>query len=212
MADNPSIAIDEKLLHATVKLNTLLFAGVSGLVAGLSLLCMTYLALYVAPPGPGRFLSVLGVFLPGYAVSPEGGWVGFLWGGLLGAISGATVYRVYARSIRRQVADYFAGNVSPQSLDYVVLRIYGHPLGVALGGVAALGVLITTNWLTVVGGAGEKRVHAELLSHYLPGYSLSFAGSVLGAIEIFVITYLYCLLLGAIYNRVAAFRQNGAGS
>jgi hypothetical protein len=209
MSENASIPIDEVLLHATVKWNTLLFAGMGGLMGALTLLCLTYLSLSRGLPDPGHYLNLLGVFLPGYRVSAEGAWVGFLWGGLLGAASGALIYRIYARSIRQQVADYFAGDKSAQALEFVVLKLYGHSLGLALGGIAALGLLITTNWL-VVRGTADESIHARLLSHYLPGYSVSLSGSILGAAEIFVIAYVFCALLGVIYNRVVALRQKGA--
>ena len=209
MSENDSTPIDETLLHATVKWNTLLFAGICGLMGALTLLCVTYVSLYRGLPDPGHYLNLLGVFLPGYVVSVGGAWIGFLWGGLVGAVSGAVIYRVYALSIRQQVADYFAGDKSAHALEYVVLRIYGHFLGLALGGLAALGVLITTNWL-VVRGTAEESIHAALWSQYLPGYSVSLNGSILGAVEIFVIVYLFCLLLGVIYNRVVTLRQKGA--
>ena len=211
MSENAPVPIDENLLRATVKLNTLLFAGVCGLMGGLTLLCMTYLSLYRGLPSPGHYLNLLGVFLPGYSVSSEGAWVGFLWGALLGAISGAVIYRIYARSIRQQVADYFSGERSGDALEYAVLKLHGHSLGLALGSIAALGLLITTNWL-VVRGTADESVHAALLSHYLPGYAVSASGSILGAVDVFVITYLFCVLLGVIYNGVVALRQNGAAS
>ena len=210
MNENTAISIDDDLLEATVKLNTLLFAGISGLMAGLFLLCITYVALYRGLRGPSEFLNLLGVFLPGYDVSAVGAWIGFVWGGWLGAVAGGLMYRIYARGIRRQVVDYVAGNVSPQSLEYVVLRIYGHPLGLALGGIAALGLLITTNLLA--GRGAEEKIHAELLSHYLPGYSVSFPGGIIGAVEIFIIAYLLCRLLGAIYNHIVTVRQRGPRS
>ncbi|MBI3529573.1 MAG: hypothetical protein HY067_16595 [Betaproteobacteria bacterium] len=209
MGESASTQIDETLLHATVKWNTLLFAGACGLMGALTLLCGTYLSLYRGLPNPGHYLNLLGVFLPGYRVSAGGAWVGFLWGGLIGAVSGAVIYRIYALSIRKQVADYFAGDKSAHDLEYVILKIYGHSLGLALGGIAALGVLITTNWL-VIRGTADESIHAQLLSHYLPGYSVSFSGSLLGALEIFVIVYLFCLLLGVVYNRVVTLRQKGA--
>jgi len=209
MSENTPVPIDEVLLHATVKWNTLLFAGICGLMGALTLLCMTYLSLYRGLPSPGHYLNLLGVFLPGYRVSAEGAWIGFLWGGLLGAVSGAVIYRIYARSIRQQVADYFAGDKSADALEYVVLKLHGHSLGLALGGIAALGLLITTNWL-VIRGTADESVRARLLSHYLPGYSVSLPGSIVGAVEIFVIVYLFCLLLGVIYNWVVTLRQKGA--
>lgn len=213
MGENAPTPINETLLHATVKWNTLLFAGMCGLTGALTLLSGTYLSLYGGLPDPGQYpdhyLNLLGVFLPGYGVSAQGAWIGFLWGGLIGSVSGAVIYRIYALSIRRQVADYFAGDKSAHALEYVILKIYGHSLGLALGSIAALGLLITTNWL-VVRGTADESIHARLLSHYLPGYSVSASGSLLGAVGIFVIVYLFCLLLGVIYNCVVTLRQKDA--
>jgi hypothetical protein len=200
------VQIDEVLLNATVKWNTRLFAGICGLIGALTLLCATYISLYRGLPNPGHYLNLLGVFLPGYRVSVGGAWIGFLWGGLIGAVSGALMYRIYARSIRQQVADYLAGNRSREDLENSVLRLDGHSLGLALGGIAALGLLITTNWL-VVRGTAEESVHAALLAQYLPGYAVSAAGSILGAVDVFIITYVFCVLLAVIYNGVAAWRR-----
>lgn len=211
MSDTPSIPIDEKLLHATVKLNTLLFAVVSGLMGGVSLLLLTYLSLYRGLPNPGHYLNLLSVFMPGYSVSVEGAWIGLLWGGVIGALAGAVIYRIYARSIRQQVADYFANNKTEYDLEYAVLRLQGHALGLALGIMAALGLMASTNWLVLRGTADESQ-HAALLANYLPGYSVSFAGSLVGAVEILVIIYVFCVLLAAIYNGVHAARQKGDAS
>ena len=62
------------------------------------------------------------------SVSTSGAWIGFLWGGVIGAVAGAITYRVYSLSIRQQVAEYFAGEKSDEDLNYVVAKIYGHPL------------------------------------------------------------------------------------
>ena len=211
MSENSPIPIDEALLHATVKWNTRLFAGICGLTGALTLLCVTYLSLYRGLPDPGHYLNLLGVFLPGYRVSDGGAWVGFLWGGLIGAVSGAVIYRIYARGIRQQVAEYLAGRSSRDEIENAVLRLHGHSLGLALGSIAALGLLITTNWL-VVRGTADESVHAALLSQYLPGYAISASGSILGAVDVFVIVYIFCVLLGMIYNGVVALRQGGAAS
>jgi hypothetical protein len=206
VSEDVPVQIDEVLLNATVKWNTRLFAGICGLIGALTLLCATYISLYRGLPNPGHYLNLLGVFLPGYRVSVGGAWIGFLWGGLIGAVSGAVMYRIYARSIRQQVADYLAGNRSREDLENSVLRLDGHSLGLALGGIAALGLLITTNWL-VVRGTAEESVHAALLAQYLPGYAVSAAGSILGAVDVFIITYVFCVLLAVIYNGVAAWRR-----
>ena len=206
--EDGSVQIDEVLLYATVKWNTLLFAGVGAFMGSLTLLCATYVSLYRGLPDPGHYLNLLGVFLPGYRVSVEGAWIGFLWGGLLGAVFGAMTYRIYARSIRRQVADYFAGDKTVLELEFMVLRLHGPSLGLALGAVAALGLLLTTNWL-VLRGTADESIHARLLSQFLPGYSVSLPGSIVGAIEIFVVVYLFCMLLALVYNHIVAMRQKG---
>jgi len=213
MSEDAPVQIDEVLLHATVKWNTRMFAGICGLIGAFTLLCATYLSFYMGLSFPGeyQYLNLLGVFLPGYNVSPGGAWVGFLWGGLIGGVSGAVIYRIYARSIRQQVAEYFAGSRSKDDLENAVLNLHGPSLGLALGSIAALGLLITTNWL-VVRGTADESVHAALLSEYLPGYAVSTSGSILGAVYVFVITYLFCVLLSAIYNGIVALRQKGTAS
>ena len=198
--------IDEKLLHATVKLNTLMFAVVCGFIAGTTLLLATYVSLLRGLPRPGYYLNLLGVFLPGYSVSGEGAWIGLLWGGLLGAILGAVMYRVYARGIRKQVDDYLAGRGSRVDIEHAVMKLHGHSLGIALGTIVAVGLLATTNWL-VIRGTADESVHAALLAQYLPGYAVSTSGSLVGAVEVFVIAYVSCLLLAAIHNRVVEWRQ-----
>lgn len=209
MSESPPIQLDEKLLHATIKLNTVLFAGVCGLMAGASLLLLTYLSLSRGQPNTGHYLNLLGVFMPGYQVSVVGAWVGLLWGGVVGALAGAVIYRIYARGIRQQVADYFAHNKSEYDLEYAVLRLHGHSLGLALGGMVALGLIATTNWL-VLRGTAEESMHAALLAQFLPGYSVSLAGSLIGALEMLAIVYVSCVLLAAIYNWVHAYRHQDA--
>lgn len=203
--------IDEKLLHATVKLNTALFAAICGAMAGFTLLFVTFLSLLRGLPQPGHYLSLLGVFLPGYSVTPEGAWFGLLWGFMLGALVGAVIYRVYARGIRGRVTDYLAGQSTRDDLQRVTLKLDGHALGIAMGTVAALGLAATTNWL-VLRGTADQSVHAALLAQYLPGYAVSIAGSLVGAVQVFVVAYAGCALFAAIYNRIVDLRQRRKGA
>ena len=60
----------------------------------------------------------------------------------------------------------------------------GNALGIGLGALMALQLFVTTNWLVLRGTAPYSK-NAALLSQYLPGYTVSFAGSLVGALELF---------------------------
>lgn len=197
--------INKRLLRAAVKLNTWLLAGVFACVGGLSLFMITYLSLYRGLPQPGHYLNLLGVFLPGYSVSHAGAWVGLFWGALLGGLLAAMFYRIYARSIVSQIHDYLGKGNARDGLFSVTRRFDGNYLGLALGSMVAAGLIVTTNWL-VLRGTADESMHAVLLAQYLPGYSISVPGSIIGAVELFVVTYLLCLLFSWIYNNVARVR------
>lgn len=200
-----SPTINRSLLKAAIKLNTLLLAGMSGLLGGLLLFTITFLSLNKGMPYPGHYLNLLGVFLPGYNVSPTGAWIGLIWGAVIGAIIGALFYRIYARTIETQVQSYLQQDISDKDLMASVMKIDANRLGLALGAIVAIGLVISTNWLVFRGTAHES-INAALLSNYLPGYSVSTAGSFIGAIEIFVVVYLLCLFFGWVYNKIAALR------
>jgi len=202
--DEPA-QLNERLLRAAVKLNTLLLAGVFGSVSGLAMFVLTYLSLYRGLPQPGQYLNLLGVFLPGYSVSHTGAWIGLFWGALIGALLAAMFYRIYARSIPAQVLEYLHSGGSRDDLMGVTLRFDGNYLGLALGAIIAGGLLITTSWLVFRGTANES-MHAYLLAQYLPGYSVTIPGGLLGAIELFCVVYMLCQLFSWIYNAVARFR------
>ena len=196
--------IDENLLHATIKLNTAIFAGVCGAIAGVTLLLLTLLSLAPGLQRPSHYLNLLGVFLPGYGVTPAGAWFGLLWGFALGALFGALTYRVYARGIRGRVIEHLT--TGRGDLQRAVLRLDSHALGLALGCVAAVGLIVSTNWL-VLRGTADESVNAALLGQYLPGYTVSTAGSLIGAVEAFIVAYAVCALFASIYNAIADRRE-----
>jgi len=200
--------LDEELIRATVKLNTWILAGVFGCISGLSLCILTYLSLYSSHPDTGHFLNLLGVFMPGYEVSHAGAWIGLFWGALLGALLAALFYRVYARSIGVQIERYCDSDINSRELFGATLLFDANYLGLALGAVVACGLIITTNWL-VFRGTADHSVHAMLLVNYLPGYTISLTGSFVGALELFGVTYLMCLLFSRIYNGVVFMRGRG---
>ena len=204
-SNDSSVDKSNRLLRAAVKVNTLLLAAVFGCFGGLSMLTITYMSMYRGLPEPGQYLNLLGVFLPGYSVSHSGAWIGMFWGALIGALLAVLFYRIYARSIPAQVEECIRRGHGKDDLLDVTLRIDGNYLGMALGGIAALGLLLTTSWL-VFRGTAEESIHAELLAQYLPGYSVSIPGGLIGALEIFVFLYVLSLLFSWIYNQVCIAR------
>jgi len=199
------IKINQQLLHSVIKLNTLLMASVSGVIGGLTMFLVTYLSLFRGLPEPGHYLNLLGVFLPGYEVSLSGAWIGLFWGTLIGAFLGGMFYRVYAQSIELQVRRCIERNRVGGDLMQTTLRMSGKHLGLALGGLVSVGLVITTSWLVIRGTANES-ANAMLLSNYLPGYTVSFLGSIVGGIQLFFITYIICLVFSWLYNTVAFSR------
>jgi len=84
--------------------------------------------------------------------------------------------------------------------------IVGTLILTGLGSLMALQLLVTTNWL-VVRGTARYSSNAALLSQYLPGYTVSFLGSIIGAIELFAVAFVVSHVLAGIYNAVARMRM-----
>lgn len=197
--------INHRLLRSAVKLNTLLLAGVFGCFSGVTMFVITYMSLYRGLDNPGKMLNLLGVFLPGYEVSHTGAWIGLFWGACIGALLAAMFYRIYARSIPAQVEEYLQHGDRRDDLLDVTLRFDGNYLGIALGSIIALGLVISTSWL-VLRGTAEVSFNAALLAQFLPGYSVSHLGGIIGGLGIFALIYLLSQLLSWIYNRMAIIR------
>lgn len=210
--DEPSTAqIDADLLRRGVRLNSILLGTIMGVGSGLALFFFTHLSLLVTGEDAGRYLNLLGVFFPGYSASPEGAWIGLLWGFVAGAVSGGFIHYLYARSLGAKLAaTVVLGSSQEQPAELPVLRISGHGLGLALGSLAALQLFLSTLWL-VLRGTADQSPNAALLANYLPGYSVSFVGGLIGAADMFVFTYVLSLVLAGIYNLVVSLEYR-AGS
>ena len=79
------------------------------------------------------------------------------------------------------------------------LRLNARAWGIALGLVCGLGLLIATNILVLKGGP-LVGLHLRLLGAYLPGYRVTFAGSLLGFGYGLLIGYCAGRLIGTVYN------------
>jgi hypothetical protein len=75
---------------------------------------------------------------------------------------------------------------------------------IGLGLTLAFGLFVATNILIVKGGPNVGS-HLQLLRAYFPGYSVTFAGSVIGFIYAFVLGYLSGRSVIALYHRLATW-------
>jgi hypothetical protein len=87
-------------------------------------------------------------------------------------------------------------------LQSTLLRMNARAWGIATGLLLGLGLFIATNILVLKGGP-VVGPHLGLLGVYLPGYTVTFVGSLIGFVYSFVIGYAFGRLVAGIYNSVA---------
>ena len=202
------VSEDRRLFSAAARLNVSIAALFAGLALGLLLFLATHVSLGVSDH-PGRYLNLFGIFMPGYSASSVGAWFGLLWGLIYGGASGGAIAWFYVRSLGAKLPRLVIWDeAAARGLRFPVLRISSHALGVALGAVTASQLVLGTLWL-VLRGTADESVHAQLLSHYLPGYTVSFLGSLLGGLELFLLAYLFAAVVGATYNAIVFGREGG---
>lgn len=197
--------INSDFLNAAIKLNLKLLGVVFGSVAGGTLFFVTLISHF---KGGGDFLNLLSVFFAGYSVSIAGAFIGFIWAFLYGGLFGSLLYYTYAKSLGTNIANVINDNqeanvfVKPQ-----VLKLESHSIGLAVACSISLLLIISTNIL-VLRDTADESINAALMSFYLPGYTVSFSGSLLGGIELFFITYLAFRVFSFTYNKVSNYRHN----
>jgi hypothetical protein len=202
---------DTPLVHGTLRMNALIFGAILGVMTGAALLA---LALAADRPvmAPTRLpVILLGVFLPGYQPGLAGGAAGLVWGIAAGGLAGAGVYWINARAVLGRLDSAFELERPGDEFPAAALRLRGLSLGLAVGAVAALLLVVATNWLVLRGTAAHS-VHARLLAQILPGYDVTPAGSLAGACGLFAIMFVLGLVFAGIYNALAALRGRGATS
>lgn len=192
-------------MNAAIRVNAVIMAVAMGLVCAAILWSSTVILLLRGGPDVGAHLSLLSVFFPGYNVSWSGAWIGVLWGFAYGALSGIVLYWSYARTLHDRLCELLVDSTAPGTLAPPIFLMSGNALGIGLGGLMALQLLLTTNWLVARGTASESS-NAALLSQYLPGYTVSFSGSIVGAVGLFAVTFVVSHVLAGIYNTVARWR------
>src|SRR5581483_3143264 len=87
-------------------------------------------------------------------------------------------------------------------LEKAVVRLNARLMGIIFGLILGAGLFLATNFLVIKDGSNAGP-HLGLLSHYLPGYSVTFAGSLIGFVYAFGVGFAIGAILGALYNRLA---------
>ena len=88
-----------------------------------------------------------------------------------------------------------------QAMRDVMLRLNERAWGIAIGLLLGLGLFVATNVLVLKGGAAVGP-HLSLLSQFLPGYRVTFVGSLIGFVYLFVLGYGIGRTIGSVYNRM----------
>ena len=90
----------QRIESAVARLRAGILAIVFGMVGGTGLFVATAWLLIKGGPNVGATLGLLGNYLPGYAVTWPGAFVGLVYGAAIGALAGWSLARVYNRLAR----------------------------------------------------------------------------------------------------------------
>jgi len=136
--------------------------------------------------------------------------VGAFWAFIYVGIFSWLSYRLYGRVLGTRISEILLSTTPSENpvLKPSIMRLHGFSLGIAIGAVASLGLFCSTAWLVIRGTASES-VHAALLANYVPGYSVSIVGGLVGAIELFALVFVGCMILAAVYNKIVEIRHTG---
>lgn len=86
-----------------------------------------------------------------------------------------------------------------QALNKAIRQIHEQGWGIAFGLVLGLTLVVATNVLVIKGG-DVVGPHLGLLSVYLPGYRVTFVGSLIGFVYAFVGGYALGRVIATVYN------------
>lgn len=92
--------------------------------------------------------------------------------------------------------------VESRAIERETLHLNAQAWGISFGFLGAITIFLATIVLVIKGGEDVGR-HLALLSVYLPGYRVTFAGAFIGFIYLFVIGYALGRLVGVVYNFVS---------
>jgi hypothetical protein len=96
---SPSDVSDELFARGVIRFNSVLLGVILGLLAAGTLFIATIWLVLLGGEHPGRHLSLLGVYFPGYDVTPFGAFVGIPYAFVCGFLAGWFVAWAYNRIV-----------------------------------------------------------------------------------------------------------------
>lgn len=88
-----------------------------------------------------------------------------------------------------------------QELQAALVRLNARAWGIAMGLLLGGGLFVATIVLVIKGGENMGQ-HLQLLRVFLPGYSVSVVGSLVGFVYLFVLGYILGRFIGVVYNKM----------
>lgn len=199
------------LSRSLARLNAIWLGVTVGLVAAAAVWLATIVLVVQGGPDTGANLKLLVHYLPGYDVTIAGAFLGAAWSFLFAFLLTAPAGWVYFLGVLRQV-EIEGGDAVEADLGHRVTSIRVPEFAAAFGLLCGTALFLATLLLVLKHREGEPLgPRLNLLQQYLPAYSVSFPGSIIGG--------LYFLLFGAltfgcvalIYNRLVASRPLPGG-
>jgi hypothetical protein len=88
-----------------------------------------------------------------------------------------------------------------EQIEHAVMVLNEKLLGTVLGVLFGSMLFLATNFLILKGGE-HVGAHLALLSVFLPGYRVTFFGSLIGFFYMFVLGFIIGIVIGAVYNKI----------
>jgi hypothetical protein len=91
---------------------------------------------------------------------------------------------------------------SEEQIEHAVILLNEKLLGIVLGILFGTGLFLVTNFLVLKGGQ-HVGAHLALIAVFFPGYRVTFLGSLVGFLYMFIVGFLTGIVIGSVYNRIA---------
>lgn len=187
-ATPPTTREQVKAAGVLLRINARASGIASGAVFGLGLCFATLVLVWKGGGDVGQHLNRLSYVLPGYSVSYGGAVLGLIYGFFIGYGLGRLL------APKRAPSESNGGGVP------IHVRLSPRSWGFTIGALLALSLFVVTNVLVWNGGENVGPLLGQL-HLYFPGYSVDFAGSLIGCAYMLCLGWIAGRCVASIYNR-----------